>query len=274
MRIWYQLVSSEEAMRNFLGLLQSRCDAIASPGTTVEVRGTTQGVLGDQYRLFWHYDLREFIDHGLRIRKSGGYDAFVIANSLDTALVELREMLDIPVLSHMEVCCFHACTMGERFGLVVPNAKMAPRYREIVAGYGLGSRLAAVEPIGFANIRGFDQVFTDRALGDDCVAQVLTASRRCLEAGAEVIVGTGPHSALLASRGIYEVDRAPILDCYSLLVKAAETAVAMKRLTGTHVSRRLLYESPPPELVRRAAEARDIALLREDGDRPEGSETP
>jgi Asp/Glu/hydantoin racemase len=269
MRIWYQLVSSETAMTNFLGMLQTRCDAIASPGTTVEVRGTSEGVLGDQYRLFWHYDLREFIEHGLRIRKFGGYDAFVIANSLDTALVELREMLDIPVLSHMEVCCFQACTMGERFGLVVPNAKMVPRYREIPISYGLRDRLAAVEPINFANIRGFDQVFTDTALGDDCVAQVLAAARRCLAAGAEVIVAAGPHSALLASRGIYAIDDAPILDCYSLLVKAAETAVAMHRLTGTHISRRLMYQSPPPELVRRAAEVRGIDLLRE-VERPAG----
>ena len=44
---------------------------------------------------------------------------------------ELREMLDIPVLSFMEVSCFHACTMGEKFALVVPNEKFVPApYRQ------------------------------------------------------------------------------------------------------------------------------------------------
>jgi allantoin racemase len=254
-------------MRNFLDNVQRRCDDAAFPGTAVEVRGTSQGVLGDQYRLFWHYDLREIIDHGLSVRKKGGYDAFVIANSLDTAIVELREMLDIPVISHMEVCCFHACTMGERFGLVVPNAKMVPRYREIVVGYGLRDRLASVEPIDFANIRGLDAVFVDEAAGDECVRQVISAARNCIAAGAEVVIPAGPHSTLLARRGIFEVDDVPILDCYSLLVKAAEAAIAMHRITGVHISRKMMYQSPSRELIKRAAEVRGIELLRVDDDK-------
>src|SRR5690606_9246819 len=105
MRIWYQLLSSETGMKNFIAATQALVDRAVSAGTTVEVRGTTNGVLGDQFRLFWNYDQREVIDNALKIRRDGGYDAFVIANSLDPALVELREMLDIPVLSFMEVNC-------------------------------------------------------------------------------------------------------------------------------------------------------------------------
>ena len=122
MRIWYQLLSSERRLSNFLKGAQSLCDKVAAPGTTVEVRGTRHGALGDQYRFFWHYDVREVVDNGLKVRDetraSGKYDAFVVANSLDPAIVELREMLDIPVLSFMEVNCFTACMLGDRFGLV------------------------------------------------------------------------------------------------------------------------------------------------------------
>ncbi len=262
MKIWYQLVSSNTGMQNFLGATQALCDGAALPGTQVEVRGTEQGALGDQFRLFWNYDVREIIDNALAIRKSGGYDAFVLANSLDPGLVELREILDIPVVSFMEVCCFHACTMGDRFGIVVPNEKMIPRYREIPIGYGLRDRLASVEAIDFANIRGFDAVFTDEKLGDDCVKQILEAARRCIANGAETVIPAGPSTTLLAQRGIYEVDGVPLIDCYRLLLKATEMVVAMKRLTGIHVSRKLLYQAPPEEYVQRVADVRNIELLR------------
>lgn len=262
MKLWYQLVSSETGMSNFLRATQEVCDRAASPGTTVEVRGTAEGALGDQFRLFWHYDVREIISNALRIRRDGGYDAFVIANSLDPALVELREMMDIPVVSHMEICCHMACTMGEKFGLVVPNRKMTARYREIPVGYGLRDRLAAVEGIEFDNIRGFNDVFVDEKLGDQCVDQILAASRRCIEQGAEVVIPCGPSSTLLVKRGIFALGGVPLLDAYSLLVKAAEMMVSMHRLTGTHVSRHLLYESPPEAYVQRVAEVRNIDALR------------
>ncbi len=262
MKIWYQLVSSETGMKNFLQSTQALCDGAAAPGTVVQVRGTQQGALGDQFRLFWNYDVREIIDNALEIRRSGGYDAFVLANSLDPALVELREIMDIPVVSHMEVCCFQACMMGERFGLVVPNEKMIPRYREIPYGYGLRDRLASVESIGFDNIRGFDAVFTDQALGDDCVAKTLQAARRSIAQGAEVVIPAGPASTLLVQRGIFEVDGVPLLDCYRLLVKATEAVVAMKRMTGVHISRKLLYQAPPAEYVEKVAQVRNINALR------------
>jgi len=261
-RLWYQLLSSEKRLSNFLAATQTLCNAVAAPGTTVEVRGTRHGALGDQYRIFWHYDVREVVDNGLKVRASKAYDAFVIANSLDPAVVELREMLDIPVLSFMEVSCFTACMMGERFGLVVPNERMVTRYSEIVRGYGLASRLAAVEPLRFENMTRFDDVFTDPKVGDEILAQVEGAARKAIAQGAEVLILTGPQSAYMAQRGVREIDRVPLLDSYSLLVKQAEAMVAMHKLTGVAVSRRLHYQAPPADLIRQAAEVREIDALR------------
>ena len=159
MRIWFQLLASETGMQNSIAATQTICDKAASPGTIVEVHGTSNGALGDNYRLFWHYDTREVIANGLKVRQSGQYDAFVIANSLDPGLVELREVLDIPVTSFMEVCCHTACMMGEKFGIIVSNEKFIHRYREIAIGYGLRERLAAVEATRFDNIRDLNTVF-------------------------------------------------------------------------------------------------------------------
>jgi allantoin racemase len=262
MRIWYQLVSSETGMSNFIAATQALCDRAVAPGTKVEVRGTTQGALGDQYRLFWHYDVREIIGNALKIRKEGGYDAFVLANSLDPALVELREMLDIPVVSFMEICCFMSCTMGEKFGLIVPNRKMTARYREIPIGYGLRDRLASVESIKFDNIRGFNDVFSDKKLGDECVEQCFEAAERCIANGADVVIPAGPTATLLAQRGIFKLRDVPLLDSYTLLIKAAEMMVTMHKLTGVHVSRHLLYEAPSAEYVQRVADVRNIDSLK------------
>lgn len=263
MKIWFQLLSSETGLARFIAATQKHVDRALQPGTTVEVRGTTHGVLGDQFRLFWNYDQREVIDNGLQIRKEGGYDAFVVANSLDPAMVELREMLDIPVLSFMEVNCFTACMMGERFGIITPNRKMVSRYTEIPLGYGLRDRLAAVEPILFDDVRGMEQIFKDEKVADAMVEQVLDATRRCVAKGAEVVFAAGPHSTMMAQRGHFDIDGVPLLDSYTLLAKSAELAVTMHKLTGVCVSRHLKYEAPSKDLVRRVGEAYGVDALKD-----------
>ena len=265
MRIWYQLVSSEAGRGPFLSTLQKLCDGAASPGTTVEVRGTQHGALGDQLRIVYHYDVREIVYNGLKVRAAGNYDAFVIANSLDGALVELKEILDIPVLSFMEVACAVASQMGEKVGVLSPYARMAPRYREMSRSYLLPERLASVEYVMAEAVPGFRDAFADQAAGDKAVEEIRAAGRRAIAQGADVLIPAGPAAALLVHRGIYDVDGAPFLDVYRLLVKYAEMMVQMRQLTGTHVSRRQMYQKPDAETLARIADARGISLLREPG---------
>jgi len=262
MRIWYQLMASEKGMNNFVAATQALVDRAASPGTIVEVHGTREGAYGDQYRLFWHYNVREIIRNGLDAGTSGRFDAFVLANSLEPGIVELREVLDIPVISFMEICCFTACSMGERFGLIVPNEKFVPRYREIVHGYGLRNRLASIEPlIAYENTRNFNAAFTDSQQEEACAGEIMATARKAIANGADTIIAIGAATALMARRGIYHIDGAPLLDSYSLLVKATEAMVGYRALTGTHISRRGLYKSPPEDLLRRAAEIHGITPL-------------
>src|SRR4051812_30127952 len=106
MRLWYQLMASEKGMDHFISATQALAQKAAAADTVVEVHGTREGAYGDQYRLFWHYNVREIISNGLEAGACGRYDAVVIANSLEPGMVELREVLDIPVISFMEACCF------------------------------------------------------------------------------------------------------------------------------------------------------------------------
>jgi len=261
MRIWYQLMASEKGMNHFVAATQALADKAAAPGTTVEVHGTREGAYGDQYRLFWHYNVREIIRNGLDAGRSGQYDAFVVANSLEPGMVELRETLDIPVVSFMEACCYTACSMGERFALIVPNEKFIPRYREIVYSYGIASRVATIESLTYENTRNFNAAFIDPQQQAVCAAEIIAIGRRAVEKGAEVVIAIGAATALMARRGVYEIDGAPLLDSYSLLVKLAEATVGYRALTGTFVSRKRLYQSPPAELSRRAAEIHNITSL-------------
>lgn len=260
-RLWYQLVASETRMSRSVAATQQVCDRASAAGTRVEVRGTRHGALGDQFRFFWHYDVREIVDNGLNVRAGGEYDAFVIANSLDPGLVELREMLNIPVLSFMEVCCHTACTLGDRFTLVSPNPRMNPHYESIVRGYGLHSRLASIEPLGFNNISSFNEAFVDPQVGGELARQTETACQRAVDQGAEVIILCGPSATYASLNGLFEYQGAIVLDAYSLLVKAAETMVAMHRLTGQVASRRMLYQTPPAELIQQCAQVRKIEAL-------------
>jgi len=173
----------------------------------------------------------------------------------------LREILDIPVISFMEVCCFTACTMGEKFSVLVQHPKMVSRYREIVTGYGLGSRLASIEFTGHSP--GNQRMFSEEEAARDYVTRVEEAGRRAIAAGAEVLFLTGSTAALLASRGVFAIEGIPLLHSYGLLVKAAEAAVTMHRVTGHAVSRRNYYQSPPRDLMNRVAEVRELPMFRD-----------
>jgi allantoin racemase len=50
----------------------------------------------------------------------------------------------VPVVGMTEAACLVACTLGGPFGIVTYGARSAAILREIVAGYGLASRLAGV----------------------------------------------------------------------------------------------------------------------------------
>ena len=256
MRIWYQLLASNARSVENIASVQRLCDQIASPGTTVEVHGSDPGSHDwDKYSFFQNFQVPVVLKNALKVRKHGGYDAFVMGNSLDPGLIGLRELLDIPVLSVMEVCCHTACTLGEKFGVVTPNVKFNAKFRDIVAGYGLQQRCVGVAELRVhKRISELKTMFVDKSFADETVEDFIRAGRILIEQGAEVLIPTGPTNSLLAHRKVHEVDGALVMDGYSLAVKAAEAMVAMHRLTGMCVSRKGRYASPPADLLQKGAE--------------------
>jgi Asp/Glu/hydantoin racemase len=261
MKIWFQLMASEQRSPGFISAVQRQLDEVVSPGTEIVVHGTTHGAFSDQFRLLFHYDEQEIIELGLRAQEEG-FDAYAIGNSLDPGVVALREVLDIPVVVQMEVSCAVACMTGERFGIVATNEKFSARYREIVRGYGLESRLVGVDSVRFDFLPRIHEGFTNPDIAAAVVGAYEAAGRRLIARGADTIFGTGVHTTMAADAGLREIEGVVIQDTYALLARFAETAVAVHRHTGFWTSRGPLYAKPSAEILERAQQMHDIPHLQ------------
>lgn len=115
---------------------------IASPGTEiVPVTGTFGApIIGTRAEMA----IAEHAALDLVARHGAGVDAVVIGVSFDVGLRALRELAPAPVVGMTEAACLVACTLGGPFGIVTYGARSAAILREMVAGYGLASRLAGV----------------------------------------------------------------------------------------------------------------------------------
>ena len=164
---------------------------------------------------------------------ASGCDAVVIAVSYDVALAAAREMLNIPVVGITEAALLTACMLGGRIGVLVWGRRVLPVYQELIASYGLTSRVAGW--------RAVESSAPYDAAGDQSEADALAiaAARDLVERdGAEVIVLTGAVMAGVPERLQPSID-VPVLDGVSCAVRQAELLVglqAIKPKTGSYAA--------------------------------------
>ena len=266
MRLWVQVFSSRERNPNFHEALEQHLRSVVEPGVEIEVHGTRKGGLGEQFRFFQAIDLPDIIENVLKCKHakdSNGekrYDAFVSLNSTDPALIEAREILDIPVLGFLETTALMACMMGKKFSLITPNPKFALSFEQKLTLYGLTGRLSSIEAMNIPNLADYRQGFIDPAAHQRVMNEFDQAARRAVAAGAEVLIPCGSHAVLQARRGLREIDGALIVDGLAMLIKMAETAVKLQKIMGTVVSRKMLYQMPGPEVREKAKQDYGIEL--------------
>jgi allantoin racemase len=149
------------------------------------------------------------------------FDALIVAAFGDPGLGGLREALPIPVTGMTEAALASAHLLGHRFSIIAISQRIQAWYREVVEGYGFGSRLASIRALDLpiASIGGVQQQHSDALLA--------LAELAVREDGAEVIILAGAPLAGLA-RSLAGQLPVPVVDGVSSAVRHAETTVALK----------------------------------------------
>jgi allantoin racemase len=242
-RLWYQSFVHPKEQLPYIERLQRLLNASASPGIKFEVHG-----LDPPDHLF--HPLTEFRCAAQTIRNAlaaerAGYDAFVIGHFQEPGLTECRGALDIPVIGLGEAAMLFACSVGRRFALVTIDPVFVPWHEEQVVRHGLDKRCAGIGAIK-ADLPRFMRAFGDagerQSMREDFARQVEPLVAR----GADVVIAAGGLPMLLfAEEQPFTISGALVLEGIATVLKAAEMAVALHRVTGVAASRRGLYAKAP-----------------------------
>jgi allantoin racemase len=247
MRIWYQSYVDYENGKTYWDRLRAHLAEIADPGTEIDVHGITPH---DSYAhpIVEFRCAREVICNAVKAQEQG-YDAFVIGHFQDAGLYEARSVVDIPVLALGEASMLHACTLGQRSGIVTINRRYIPWFHHQVTKYGLERRVTGVHAMQFEPGQILSAYEND-ALADQVVALFEAQARPLVAQGVDVLLPGGGIPMLLFSRVHgHSVDGAPVINGIPIVIKMAEAAVRLQRMTGLGVSRVGDFVKPPAEII-------------------------
>jgi allantoin racemase len=171
--------------------------------------------------------------------EADGCDAFLIGHFQDSGLHEARSAVDIPVLGLGETSMLHACTLGQRIGLVTIDPIFIAWHQEQIARYALRERVIGVSAMTGLVVEDYVRACEDEIAFAKVFEQFEHVAQPLLAAGAEVLIPAGGLPAMVLSRrpGL-TVAGAPVLNPVPVLAKHGEAAVALGRLGAPIASRR------------------------------------
>jgi len=200
-------------------LIRAEARRSASPGTEVEVLTAPFGVAYIETR--FEAMVGAYATAQLAAEHCARADAVVVAAFGDPGLAGLREVMPVPVTGMTEAALASAHLLGHRISIIAISQRIQAWYREVVEGYGFGSRLASIRALDrpISAIGGVQQ--------EHAQALKALAERAVDEDGAEVIVLAGAPLAGLA-RSLAGQLPVPVVDGVSSAVRHAETLAALK----------------------------------------------
>jgi allantoin racemase len=246
-RIWYQSYVDYENGKTYWDRLRKHLDAIVEPGTIVDIKGITPH---DSYAhaIVEFRCAREVICNAVRAEREG-YDAFVIGHFQDAGLYEARSVVDIPVLALGESSMLYSCQLGQRSGIITINPRYIPWFHHQIAKYGLERRVAGTHAMTFEPGQIL-KAYESETLAREVEELFAEQARPLVAKGVDVLIpGGGIPMLLFAALRDHAIDGAPVINGIPIVVKMAELAVKLRRLTGLGVSRVSDFVKPPAEVI-------------------------
>jgi allantoin racemase len=226
-RIWAQGATDQVGHPNYLAALLPHMKSCTDPDFELEFKTMTPSVTTVHALSEFRFS-REVIRGAIQAEREG-YDAFFMNHFQDVGLYDARASVNIPVLGLGEATLLHACTMGRKLGLLAINPAFIPTHAEQVHRYGLQQRIAGIRAVN-ANIGDFMEAFASLPKKAELWAIFEREARRLIDAGADIIVPTGGIPMMLfGNEPGANVDGAPIINGVTVVIKAAEMAVKLKR---------------------------------------------
>ena len=252
-KIWFQGATDKAHMAPYIAKVEAHLKNILDPDfsatfhTTTPPATTTHAIT--EFRI-----ARNLIRNAVEAEKQG-YSAMVITHFQDAGLAEVKSVVDIPVIGLGETTLMHSLTLGRKLGLVTINPVFIPWHEDQVIRYGLGQRVVGVRAVD-ATVGDFMDAFASRKGYRALYPKFEREVSILLDAGADVIVPAGGLPMMLfgAEHGA-TMGGAPVLNGVTVLVKAAEMAIKLRRMAGISVSRRSNFAKPPEQALREFLES-------------------
>ena len=239
---------------NYLGALMRHADEFRDAEIAVTFNGASESWYRERppadllkYPYAKQVIQREAIDL-CRKAEADGYDAVVLGSFSEPFLVEIRSLLEIPVVSMPESALLIACSLAQQIALVPLAPAGAGRVRSLVHRHGLSARVCGIQPLSNPVTENqleiaFDDpysIMTDF----DAVAHTL------VQAGADVVIpAEGVLNELLFWNGLRRIGDAVVMDCVGASLAYSSMLVHLKRTSGISVGRQWSYIRPPAEIL-------------------------
>jgi allantoin racemase len=235
-------------------LLRRNLDLVKQKDTEVTFRFSNWGVDGmdpNFYGVYEHLNSR-IPFYAAAHAEEEGFDAVMLGCFGDPMIWEIRQAINIPVVSPGESSMLLASLMGYKFGVVAIHPLNIIGQEHKINKYGLRERLAG--------IRAIPETSEQQIMAmQDCYHEIKAfkkVARELIADGAEIII---PGCALMSPalrlapgaekdypQGLTEVDGVPIADVLGDTVKLAELLVSLKQAGSSWISRKGLYALPTP----------------------------
>ncbi len=210
----------------------------ADTGTDVDVVSLKRGPLHVEYHYYEALVVPDVL-HKVKDAENKNYDAVVLGCFYDLALQEAREISErMIVTAPAEACMLTACSLGDKFSIIIGRKKWIPQMMGNVVRYGLRDRLASFKVLNMG-VLDFQRDHSETA------KKQIEAARDAIENdGAEVLI-LGCTAEFGFWKKLQKEVGVPVLDAMITPFKYAEYLVELRNKFAWSHSKIGGYESPP-----------------------------